>query len=331
MTHHASTTDESEAAKLYRRVKKNPFWSEAMKVLAHNNLHLHKPAFGHSGGVHVQVYFQTQKGAEVMNGFYLPNALKGFDSLGDWKHQFEREIKNFMKSRNLLPPRSTMEPVMATDIVTPPGPKFTARADSIVAEAEKFFMKPTPPEVVEVVEREETIMAEQVMQHEEFEEPSIATQEPVMEQSTPTNEQKVHVTIACQVDTLIALLGLNEGTVTVDDGRLVTVRLQTGISNLADFLTSISQSNANLITVSGVQGMKMIADEIDRPPNYQAMVYSVMTEGSHTLPIHVEEVKDRIRKKFSVKLDNSQISNALSLQARKGRLRGHGKGIYSVA
>ncbi len=150
-----SHSEETDVERLNRRVRKNCYWPEAMKVLKKRNLQLFHPAWGPAGGVHVMIFFDDRSGQEVVKGFEIP-ASGAFRELRYFTEHFTHQLDSYMGLNKMTVPHRQFEkpdPHSLKDLgrlltVVNPEPQVPLEIRHREA-AERLFERPPVPAPVE--------------------------------------------------------------------------------------------------------------------------------------------------------------------------------------
>jgi hypothetical protein len=115
---------------LDKRVKKNPFVSDATRILGEHGYHMYRFEYGDNGSVKIIVFMDNRQGCEVPYEFKFPPKLDRLIHLR-WQDGMRRDIQRleadgFRPPRTQAAPRSIRSPIVMS-------------VSSAVSEAEKLF------------------------------------------------------------------------------------------------------------------------------------------------------------------------------------------------
>lgn len=207
---------------LNKRMRTNPFYRDAVRMLGKANFHLIRPVNGPAGSIDLEVEVVDRQGKEVIKTFNFPAVAKGM-AMMQWKAGFSRDIHE-MELSGFRPNPKQFERIAES----------TRQATGSVERAAAEIKREPPIEPPRPAN--DTVTAEQVALHEEF------ASDETPEVPTPI----LVVRLLSPLATLVTLMGLHED-VRVVDGKLMEVDLEVPQASLSEFLAHVGQSEAKFI------------------------------------------------------------------------------------
>jgi hypothetical protein len=240
---------------LKKRMRTNPFYDEAVKLLGHANYHLHRPDMGSAGSIDLIVYVTDKHGKETSRTFNLPPLMNGM-AMMQWKVGFQRNIYDLERS-GFRPSSKQFERLPETKL-----------EKALVAEFNKN------PEAK--LDQVDLTTLEQIAQHEEFEgdDPVTAPIIPALViPPTKKEEPRLRVNLVSTIGTLVTLLQLDERAVIADDIKVQSTVLVEQ-SRVSAFLEQVSQSEATLVGIRPLTAPVVPIEQVKpaSPPPVEAPV-----------------------------------------------------------
>lgn len=198
-----------------KRIKHNPYYSTAIKMLGKANFHLYQPECGPSGSIVIHLFVQDKQGRETTKDFTFPSTLNGMAML-QWQPGFKNDIVE-MEKAGFRPSRKQFE---------------------------------IPPEATVLPTLKEAVTEKQLEEHQEFQE-SIPPVQETLPAVIPPPGPRMRVAVNGSLSSLLVLLTMDDRAHVIDD-HVMRLNLSVEASHISEFLTKLGQTTVNLVEIKPI-------------------------------------------------------------------------------